>query len=253
MIPMITDFPLYIFTSLTGLAAGVYVAACLFPKKNDSKPSIALPLAALVLAGVGGVASSLHLGRPELVLSVLNNPGSSITLEAFGTGAFALFVLVDLILVAAKHKVSRPIRTIAAVMGIVLMIIEAHAYATMYGNPAFTQMSTWFLFVCISIACGFAMLPFFDIQASESKNFRLAACALLVVAAIVFIWEAAVFADFDKQIMQVVCGAVLACIAGALYTLPAAGKNSQLALFASAIAVAALLIGRYGFYLAALV
>ena len=99
---MISEFPLMLFTVLTGIAIGAYVGAALFPKKGSDEKAWIFPLVALILLACGGFAAMGHLGRPGLMMNVLNNPGSSITMEGICTGIMAVIAIVDLVL--AKQK-----------------------------------------------------------------------------------------------------------------------------------------------------
>ena len=78
---MISEFPLFVFTTLSGLAAGALVASAAFPTKGESKRAWLFPLCMLVLVGVGALASVTHLGRPQNLTYMLANPTSSLVME----------------------------------------------------------------------------------------------------------------------------------------------------------------------------
>ncbi|MFQ9179357.1 MAG: DmsC/YnfH family molybdoenzyme membrane anchor subunit [Eggerthella lenta] len=99
---MISEFPLFLFTTLGGLAAGAYVAAAIFPD-GDRKPKRPwlFPLACLALLGVGLLGVLGHLGRPERFLLAMSNPSSMIAEEAYWFIAFGVLMLVDFACAAA--------------------------------------------------------------------------------------------------------------------------------------------------------
>lgn len=154
---MITEFPLLVFTVLTGIAAGAYVGAALFPKKDaDARPWL-FPLIALILVAIGGLAAMGHLGRPGNVLNVLNNPASSLTQEGLSAGVLAIVAIVDMIIGFTQKKANRAVRIIGGVVGIVCMCIVTMAYTTSYGNAAWIAAPTWPLFVLGDLAAGLAL------------------------------------------------------------------------------------------------
>ena len=81
---MISEFPLFLFTTLGGLAAGAYVAAAIFPDvdRKPKRPWL-FPLVCLALLGVGLLGVLGHLGRPERFLLAMSNPSSMIAEEAY--------------------------------------------------------------------------------------------------------------------------------------------------------------------------
>ena len=80
---MISEFSLFLFTTLGGLAAGAYVAAAIFPDvdRKPKRPWL-FPLVCLALLGVGLLGVLGHLGRPERFLLAMSNPSSMIAEEA---------------------------------------------------------------------------------------------------------------------------------------------------------------------------
>ena len=72
---MITEFPLFIFTTLGGLSAGLVMAMALFPPAEKQERPWLAPLVALALLGVGMLGVLFHLKRPALFLNCAPNLG----------------------------------------------------------------------------------------------------------------------------------------------------------------------------------
>ena len=92
---MISEFPLFIFTTLGGIAAGAYVARAIEPLKVGRTASWAFPLFALALLAVSGFALLGHLGQPLRVLNAFSNPAAGITQEGIVTVLFGVAVVAD--------------------------------------------------------------------------------------------------------------------------------------------------------------
>lgn len=249
---MISEFPLFAFTVLTGLAAGAYVGTALFPKKADDPRPWLFPLVALVLVGVGSLAAIGHLGRPAMVLNVLNNPTSSLTMEGMTAGLLAVVAVVDLALCATKKQASRAVRIIGAIVGIVSMCVVTSAYITSYGNPAWTAMPTWPLFLLGDLAAGVALwMCFADMPNKPLATFMAVAAVLF---AIVLVWQAVTFAGIGRPFGMLVFGAILAVAAavGGYITASTELWNTA-AKVVFVLALLALAVSRYGFYLVSII
>ncbi|MFR1638738.1 MAG: DmsC/YnfH family molybdoenzyme membrane anchor subunit [Eggerthellaceae bacterium] len=105
---MISEFPLFLFTTLGGLAAGAYVAAAIFPDvdRKPKRPWL-FPLVCLALLGVGLLGVLGHLGRPERFLLAMSNPSSMIAEEAYWSIAFGALMLVDFVLLLRRRQPAR--------------------------------------------------------------------------------------------------------------------------------------------------
>ncbi len=249
---MISEFPLLVFTVLTGIAAGAYVGAALFPKKaKDARPWL-FPLVALILIGVGGIAAMGHLGRPAMMLNVLNNPTSSLTMEGATAGLLAVVAIVDLALAASKKQANRAVRIVGAVVGIACMCVVTSAYVTSYGNPAWTAATTWPLFFLGDLAAGIAFWMTFADMPNKPLATVVAVVALLF--GIVLIWQAVTFSGLGLGFGWLVFGAVMAIAAavGAYATASTKLWNTA-AKVVFVLAVIALIASRYGFYLVSII
>jgi anaerobic dimethyl sulfoxide reductase subunit C (anchor subunit) len=247
---MISEFPLLLFTALTGLAGGAYVGAALFPKAEEKKPWL-FPVIALVLVGVGCLGVLGHLGRPMAVLNVLNRPMSPLTMEGIFAGIFAITIIVDLVL-GAKGQVNRGARIAGAVAGVLLMIVVTHLYPSVLGNPAWTAAPTLPLFVVGDIAAGLALWLALGESEEVNKTAALATAVFNGLLALVLAWQCAVFAGLGENIVPIALGAVLAVAAAVVAAIAPQGKmKANVAIILIAVlAIAAMVISRYGFYMA---
>lgn len=58
---MISEFPLFLFTTLAGLAAGAYAVSAVLPVGKDAKKAWLFPLVCGILLAVGLVLSLIHI------------------------------------------------------------------------------------------------------------------------------------------------------------------------------------------------
>lgn len=266
---MISELPLWAFTILTGIACGAYIAAALFPTTAKQAVGVpgkgavptgagrnqwVFPLVALVLIAIGGLCAVAHLGRPQLMLNVLNNPTASITMEGICAGMLGVVALVDIILSRKNGTSPRWIRVVGAIVGIVFMAVVTSAYVTSYGNPLWIATPTFPLFILGDVSVGCALwLAFFD---EGSKPLMLGTGIVAGLFALNLIWEGAVFAGSEQSGTVVIfIGALIAIIQAVLAFLDRFEKLNaswvRMTIFIGA--VAALAISRYGFYMASII
>ena len=150
---MISEFPLFMFTTLGGLAAGAYAASAVFPVGKDSKKAWLFPLACLILLAVGLAFLPAHLGRPERMLAALTHPGAMIAQEAYWSAALAVVLIIDIVMAKTKGAAPRALRIIGAIVGVVLMVIMANAYFVSYGVAAWASWQVFPLYV-LGERCG---------------------------------------------------------------------------------------------------
>lgn len=251
---MITDFPLFLFTVLVGLAAGVYVAAAVFPAKASSglRPWL-LPLVACALVVVGGLAAFAHLGRPALALNMLGNLASPLMLEGVTAGCLAVVAVVDLVLCVKRPAPLTAVRWVGAVAGLACLAAMTYAYATSYGNGAWISAPTYGLFLAGGLASGTAL---WAVLGNRGGAVALAAGVLNCLFAVVLVWQAAVFAGLGVAGFEAIAaGAVLAVAAAvvAFASVRAKGGDRGYAIALAVLAFAALAVSRYGFYMAGII
>lgn len=253
---MISELSLWAFTCLTGMVAGAYIIAAIFPAREEKKPWL-FPLVSLVVLIVGGVSAIGHLHRPELVMNVLNNPAASLTMEGIFTGVMAAAIVVDLVFSLVKKSVVRATRILCLVAGIVLIAIEAYAYLEVYGITAWTGVSTFALFVLSDIASGGALWLLFRGKCENDKTYAITMCALAAAAAIAEFWKLADFVAFGADGVALlalggvaaICGAV---VAGIMYAKDKLRENKGLRIALVVLIIASMALSRYGFYMASI-
>ena len=243
---MISEFPLFLFTTLGGLAAGAYVAAAIFPD-GDRKPKRPwlFPLACLALLGVGLLGVLGHLGRPERFLLAMSNPSSMI--------AVGVLMLVDFVLLLRRGTSPGAVRVVAAVAAVGLMCIMGWAYFTSYGNPAWATWQTLPLFVLGDLAMGAALWGLMREGSYRSGAFAAAFAMLGALAVASIALAAAHFAGLGHNALPFAAAVVLAVAGVAFGLLAWKGKLSGAA---PALAFACLFAGvaaaRYAFYAASI-
>ncbi len=280
---MISEFPLFVFTTLAGLSAGAYAASAAFPVGGRENAGVALagkagglggpdgagaagvvgadargarpwlfPLVCLALLGLGLVCLPLHLGHPERMFIALTQPGAMIAQEAYWSAALGVVLLIDLVLAKVKGSAPRALRIVGAVAALGLTFVMANAYFVSAGIPAWASWQTFPLYVFGNLAMGAALLAVFENGLLERGGFFAALAALAALALAAFVLEAVHFAGVGADMVPFVVAAVLAAVAIVLAYLTRQGK---LALRAGAWAtfaclLAAVACARYCFYAA---
>lgn len=248
---MISEFFLFVFTLLGGAAAGAYAVSACFPPKADEKQSWLLPLTALVLLAISGVALLLHLGRPERVLLAFGNMSAGIAQEGVATIAFGLLVFADLIVSKVKGASVRAIRIAAGIAGVILTCIMAGAYFSYTVQHAWSSWQTFPLFVVGALALGIAVVAAFDDAFYSLGAKRICAVAFYGLFAVSAALEAAHFAGIGSTgFVPLVIGAVVAVVAAALPLAMKSVSSKTLSLVELVIVFAAVAVARYGFYMA---
>lgn len=249
---MISEFPLFVFTMLGGLAAGAYIAAAAFPLSGERKRPWLFPLVCLILLGLGLIGVLFHLGRPMMFLNGLANPSAGIAQEAYFSIVFGILLLIDLIITCMKGKSPRALQIAGAIVALGLTIVMGMAYTANYGVPAWTSPVTVLLFVVGDLAMGAALLAVFDGELPKKNAFAIALGVLGIVAAVVFAAEAAHFSGVGADIAAVIAGAVIAAVGGVLAFVAKSGKIGVRV--GAWIVLACMLVGvacaRWGFYAA---
>lgn len=249
---MISEFPLFVFTTLGGLAIGAYATSAVFPLGKDAKRPWLFPLICLVLLAVGMVFLPLHLGHPERMLSALTHPGAMIAQEAYWAAAFGVIVLIDVIVSKVKGACPRGLRIVGAIAGLGLAIVMAMAYYVSLGVAAWATWQTFLLYVVGDLAMGAALVPLFEQKLFENKGYVTCALVLDVLAAVVFVLEIVHFVGVGADFVLFIVGAVLALVGAVILWMAKSGKMAKntaaWAVFVCMLVAVA--VARYGFYAA---
>nr|WP_162610985.1 DmsC/YnfH family molybdoenzyme membrane anchor subunit [Gordonibacter sp. An230] len=182
-------FPLLVFTTFAGLAAGAYAVDSLCgngrsicrthtenaPEAKPLRPWL-FPLVCLVLLGLGLCGTLAHLGQPLRFVNGMANPGSMIAQEAYWSIAFGLVVVVDLALASFKGVSVRPVRWVGGLIAVGLMVVTGLAYYQSLGLPAWSGAATVPLFLVGDLALGAGLCAL--LNRSGLANSSLAAASV---------------------------------------------------------------------------
>lgn len=248
---MISEFPLFVFTTFAGLAAGAYAASAAFPDKSEAKRPWLFPLAMLVLLAIGLLGCLGHLHHPERFMNALWNPLAGITQEAYLSILFGIVLVADLIVCAVKGAPSRPLRVVGAVFGVLLTCVMGYAYSTTLGVAAWSTPVSIPLFVLGDLAMGAALWAALAPAACEGKPFRYAAIAVEALFACTLAALAAHFGGLGLGVVPFVAAIVLAPVAHLALLLAAKPAERPWAAWAAfACVLVGVVIARYAFYAA---
>lgn len=250
---MISEFPLFIFTTLGGIAAGSYVARAIAPLPQGRKAPWAFALASLVLLAVSGIALLGHLGQPLRVLNAFSNPTAGITQEGIATVLFGIAVLADLVLCAKQGDSPRWLVALAAVFGVALTVVMGLAYAGLPGTPAWASAATAPFFVVGDLAMGAGWYVLFRSDALSRQTYRIYAAAIMAVGAACVAAMGAHFASLGFSVVPFVAGAIGAVIAAACYLLGDKRSSKTFAWCACACVIIGVAVARYAFYIGSII
>ncbi len=244
---MISEFSLFVFTTLGGVGAGMYAASAVFPVKGkrDNMLASAIPLVLLI---IGCIALLMHLGHPERMFNAFANPTAGITLEAFATCAFGIILVIDLILSFVKEAAPRALRVAGAVVGVVLCVVMGIAYFTYESVAAWHSLATVPMFLFGSLAAGALLLSALSEASRAAKGSTATMTALAAIAAVAIAFDGAVFAGLGRSAMPFACAAVLAAAAAAAAFYAGKKNIAKAGWGAFALMFIAVIVARYAFY-----
>lgn len=248
---MISEFPLFVFTTFAGLSAGAYVAGALFPAKGEQARPWLFQLLCLVLLAIGALGVLFHLGRPTMFLNALSNPSAGIAQEAYLTIIYGILLVIDLIVVCVKKSSLRVLDIVTAIAGVILTVVMGLAYMGNLGVEAWVSWATVPLFVAGDLAMGFALYALIDAGAYKKPAFLGVAVVAEIVFAISLIGEILHFSGLGLDIAMFVIALVVAPVAASVLAI--AGKNKDGVTMPAAAFVCALVgvcIARWAFYAA---
>ncbi len=247
---MISEFPLLVFTTLAGLAAGSYTMSAFFPVGQGSKRPWLFPLVCLVLLAAGLLCLPAHLEHPERMLIALSNPSAMIAQEAYWSIGFGIVLLADVVLSKAKGASPRALRIVGAVAGLGLACVMANAYFVSSAIVPWASWETFPLFRVGDLAMGAAFCALFERGLYEKTAFAAGTAVLGLLTCCAAVAEAVRFAGLGLGAAPFVVGAG-AALAGAVCA-ALAGKGKLPAKAAGALVFACLLaavvVSRYAFY-----
>ncbi|WP_276668290.1 DmsC/YnfH family molybdoenzyme membrane anchor subunit [Senegalimassilia anaerobia] len=247
---MFSEFPLFLFTILGGLAAGAYVFAAFFPPMVKKEQPWLLPLISLILLAIGGIALLFHLGRFERMFLAFANPTAGIAQEGYVTVLFGLAIVADLVASVWKKSSIKPIKIICAICGLAFAIVTGLAYMSYVTVPAWATWQTAMLFVVGDLAMGAGLIKALDKAEEPDKKSEKAALVLYALFACAALLESVHFITIGTDFILQIIAMVLAIAAAIIpFAWKKEGKEKQWVIFAC-IALA-VLVSRYSFYIAA--
>lgn len=249
---MISEFPLFLFTTLAGASAGTCAIRAAFPLAKDRKRPWLFSLVCIVLLGFGLLGVLFHLAQPAMFLNALANPTAGIAQEAYCSILFGLLLLADIICdLKRKGGSPRALQVACGIVGLVLTFIMGMSYVGNFGVPAWATWSTVAQFVVGDLAFGAALYLAFEKNALSNVPFRITFIAVAAVFAVVLVFEGMHFNSLglDSILFWVSEVFVLAAIICAAIT---HRKDAPVTLYAVALACALIgvCVARWGFYLA---
>lgn len=248
---MISELPLFLFTTLVGLSVSTYAASAVAgTAKSDGRKAWLLTAACLALLCVGSLCVIGHLHHPERVFNALSNPLSSLTQEAYGAIAAGLLMFADLILSARKMSAASPVRIVGAVVSVVLVCVMAHAYFTVWGNAAWASWQTLPFFVVCDLAMGLALVCAVVEPLAKSKAAASTLTVLQVFSAGAMVLEGAQFAaaGFSSLPFGIACALSAAAAIAAAVSIAKPLRAKGLMIGAFALSFIAVVVARYAFY-----
>lgn len=247
---MISEFPLFVFTTLGGLAAGAYAVSVLFPAVMGDKKGNMFVLACGLLLAVGLVALPTHLGNPLAAWHAVLNPAAAMAQEAYWSGAFGICVLIDFILRLKKGESPRGVQIAGAIFAIGLSGVMAFAYHEIYAIQAWHSPLTYLLFIVGNLAMGATLLAVFKNELLQNKTYKIAVIVLTLAAAVVLAAELSNFGAFGLQTDAFILGAVAAVVAALIAWMNGKMKPAVAAWLIFILMFVGMACARYYFYLA---
>lgn len=224
---MISELPLFLFTTIAGLAAGAAATRALFPLSKERKNPWLPLLVILALLGIGLVCVLFHLGRPERFVNGLANPQAGIAQEAYFAILFGILLLIELILVFRKGESPRGLGIATGVAALCLTFVMGNAYVGNYGIPAWSDAVTIPMYVFGDLAMGAALYAVFEPQRLGEKGFFAAMVVIEVLAMLAMGTEAAHFGAVGLDGGAFIAAAVLCGPAAFVVTLLARRKPTR--------------------------
>ena len=246
---MITEFALFVFTALGGLAAGLYIIAALFPVEGK-RNSLAITIVPLVCLAIGGIALLGHLGHPERMFNAFANPQAGITQEGFTTMLFGVVLVIDLALTWFKDGAPRALRYVGAIFAALLMLAMSFTYYNYVSMPMWHAIPTFPLFIVGDLAIGGLFIAALDENTAGNKTLTTVNGVLAGLLAVSLVGSAVVFQGCGLSPIPFAVGAIVAA-AVAVYVFTSWSKATgtlRWGLFV--VLFVGLIIARYAFYAA---
>ena len=246
---MITEFALFIFTTIGGLACGLYIIAALFPVEGK-RNNLLISIVPLVLLAIGGIALLSHLGHLERMFNAFANPEAGITQEGIATTLFGVVLVVDLALTWFKDGAPRALRIVGAIFAALLICAMGLLYYNYQSMPMWHALPTVPLFVVGDLAIGALFVMAVDEGCAKNKTLGMTAAVLTALLAITLVGNAVVFNDCGLSLAPFAIAAIIAAAVAVYVFIKGADATATLRWGLFAAFLVAIIIARYAFYAA---
>ena len=248
---MISEFPLFVFTTFAGIAAGSYVVSLLFPIRRDGtgKPW-AFPLLMFALLAIGLIGCLMHLQHPERFLNALCNPAAGITLEAYSSIVLGIVLLVDTLCCALRGSCPKLVRVVGAAAALLLAFVMGYAYSISLGVQAWASPVSVLLFLVGDIAMGAGLCAVLSGENGPSRALSVTVAVASAAFAASSACEAVLFTGVGIGVAPQVAACVLSLFATVLGFAAKKAKPRTVAACQCVAIVIAVCIARYAFYAA---
>lgn len=215
---MSVQWPLLLFSVLLGTSSGMLVYLGVHEARGQrARASFMIAVAALVLLGVGGVASTFHLGHPERALHIMGNMGSGLSRELVGVGVTAVVALAYAVCVKMSYaSAAKGLGICAIVVGVVLPVIAGSSFM-MAARPTWDSVALPIMYLGGGLGLGFTLAAaIVCAKGAEGKEHafacKLAFAGAVIAAAGALIWVAwvalAPYPDASRSVMRLLAGDV---------------------------------------------
>ncbi|WP_172135481.1 DmsC/YnfH family molybdoenzyme membrane anchor subunit [Adlercreutzia sp. ZJ473] len=213
---MSVQWPLLLFSVLLGTSSGMLVYLGIHEARGRrATASFMIALTALVLLGVGGIASTFHLGHPERALHIMGNMGSGLSRELIGVGVTAVVTLAYAVCVRMSYaSAAKGLGFCAIVVGAVLPVIAGSSFM-MAARPTWDSATLPLMYLGGGLGLGFTLAAAIacakGAEAAErafAAKLALAGAAAAAVTALIWVaWVAlAPYPDASRSIMRLAAG-----------------------------------------------
>ena len=198
---MISEFPLFLFTTLAGVAAGAYVVSVAFPVGKDAKKTWLFPLVCLVLFGRGSGGSAVASGSSRAFVrralaAWRHDCSGGVLVDALG-----VILLIDPVISKTKNSSPRGLRIVGGIAALGLMLVMSNAYFVSIGVPAWASWQTFLLFILGDFAMGAALLALLESDLMKNDTYLTASAVLSVLAAVGVVLETVHFASVGASMV----------------------------------------------------
>lgn len=214
---MSIQWPLVLFTLLTGLGAGTFglVALSEWWGKGE-RARMPAAITALVALVAAGVASIFHLGHPERIFNALGHFGSGIFFEMLLVGLTGLAALIYIVMLRSNSPVQarKVVATIGLLTAIAVSVVVGASYV-LPSRPAWYTVLLPLLYLASAGVLGCFSLYFWAAVRKEADGTVLsvdratlvavAIEALLLLAYVVYL-AAAPFQNPTRSVARLLVG-----------------------------------------------